>query len=343
MSIKQNFYSLPQFQQVGLLYYSDLRPILRTSISEKVQFFTKKKAEGSDLFNKKEYCAALEKYYQGLALFKWIENKNPNWSTRQINDLDLVYKSEEQTEEVKSCLITSYLNIAICSLKLEQWKEAESACDEVLKIDDKNVKALYRKAQAISSPSSAGPEEYKKSMKLLKSALTIDPKNIVVIQKLNEIKELSEEKVISTKVKYSPKDAAPNPFFTPINELDSMISKWEYVANHVYTSNESSEIVKFQKDLNKIKKYKNQLKENLTGMTENEVIRLKTNKFGIDIADYIASIQIKESRNKGLEFIRLYPLLHVKSWQGWHYLWVGVLVLITFLMYKLESKHLYRF
>ena len=67
---KLSFYSLPQFQQVGLLYSSDLKNILRGSISEKIQYFIKKKTEGTDLFKKKDYASALEKYYQSLTLFR---------------------------------------------------------------------------------------------------------------------------------------------------------------------------------------------------------------------------------------------------------------------------------
>lgn len=341
MAARINFYALPQFQQAGLLYSSELKPILKQSVSEKIQYFIRKKTEGTELFNKKDYPAALEKYHQSLALFRWIENKNPNWNNRQINDNDLIYKNEELSDDVKSCLITSYLNIAICSLKLEQWKEAELACDEVLKIDDKSVKALYRKAQAIASPSLAGAEEYQKSMKLLKQALQIDPKNLVVWQKFNEIKEISEERVISGECKKNFREAAPTPFTNPINELDDMIAKWEYMVNHMSTSTDSSEIHKFQKNLEKIKKYKAQLKSSLAGLTEKELTKLKMNKFGIDISDYIVSSEVKEAKNKGVELIRNYPLPIKESWGGWFYISLFIIIFLALLAYNLESKGIY--
>merc|ERR1712137_119785 len=43
---------------------------------------------------------------------------------------------------------TSRLNEALCSLKLEDWAGALRACDDVLKEQSGNEKALYRRASA---------------------------------------------------------------------------------------------------------------------------------------------------------------------------------------------------
>ena len=43
-------------------------------------------------------------------------------------------------------MLTSYLNIALCNLKLGNNLEATHACDEALKLDPKNEKAYYRRA-----------------------------------------------------------------------------------------------------------------------------------------------------------------------------------------------------
>ena len=341
MSGKSNFYTLPQFLQVGLLYSSELKNIIHSPLQEKIKFFTRKKHEGTELFNNDEFSSAIEKYYQALTLFRWIENNNPNWNNRQINDLDLVYKNEEINDEVKNCLITSYLNIAICSLKLEQWKEAELACNEVLKIDEKNVKALYRKAQAIASPALAGDTEYSKSLKLLKNALAVDPKNIVVWQKFNEIKQISEEKSALNELKKNSKDAVLTPFTNPINELDDMVAKWEYMVNHMSPAADSSDFMKFKKNLEKIKKYKSQLKTSLSNLSENEISKLKTNKFGIDISDFIFSSEIKEAKKQGVTFLRSYPLFQEESWSFWYYIFLGFIMFLSLFIYNIESKRFY--
>lgn len=327
---KQVFYNLPQFHQVSLLYAAELKSVLRSPISEKVQLFVRKKTEGTELFNKQDYAAALEKYYQALTLFRWIENRNSSWNNRQINDSDLVYKYEELTEEVKTCLVTTYLNIAICNLKLEQWKEAELASDEVLRIDEKNIKALYRKAQAISSPALAGADEYKKSVKLLKTALQIDPKNLVVWQKLNEVKQISEAR---DKFKKDLKEPAPTPFSPLTSGLDDMVAKWEVMVKSMKNTSDAGELVEFQKNLDKIKKYKSKI---TGGLNKSEENKLKTGKFGIDISDFITTQELKKSSHSTIE--RTHPLLPEELWGGWYYIFLFISIFCGLFAYSLESK-----
>ena len=340
MSVKQNFYTLPQFHQVSLLYSTELKDILKSPLPDKVQYFLRKKTEGTDLFNKKDYSSALEKYYQALTLFRWIENRNPNWSNRQISDADLIYRSEDLNEEVRGCLTIIYLNIAICSLKLEQWKESELACDEVLKIDEKNVKALYRKAQAIASPPSACGEDYKRAIKLLKLALQIDPKNLVVWQKLNEIKQISQEKVSGIESKKSVKDPASKLLNYPIGDIDDMVAKWEFMVNHMKSNSDNTELKKFQKNLEKIKKYKAQLRTSL-GISEGEINKLKNSEFGIDVNDFIMACEQKEAKEKGSNVIRNYPLLKEENWEGWYYVLLFVLIFCGLFVYNLEARGIY--
>lgn len=339
MSAKPNFYSLPQFHQAGLQYYSEFRNIINSPIPEKILFFKQKKSEGYDLFKNSDFHAALEKYHQSLVVFKWIENKNTSWNTRQINDSDLIYKSQPMTDEIKPHLITAYLNIAICSLKLEQWKEAELACDEVLKIDERSVKALYRKAQAISSPVTAGPKDYKKSIKYLKQALMIDPKNLDIKQRLLEIKQISLESPNNNEVKKIPKGFAPNPFSNSIKELDELIAKWEYMVEHM--SGNEAELGKFQKNLEKIKKYKAQLKSSLAGLTDRELTKFKTNKFGIDISDFITFAEIKEAKNKGVDLLRTHPLDCKETWEGWYYILLFSAIFMALFSYSLETRGIF--
>lgn len=68
--------------------------------------------------------------------------------------------------------ITCNLNIAACKLKLKDYKEAERLCTEVLEIDSKNVKALYRRAQAYIHLVELDLAEVD-----IKKAIEIDPDN----------------------------------------------------------------------------------------------------------------------------------------------------------------------
>ncbi|NXB03568.1 TOM34 protein, partial [Cnemophilus loriae] len=74
------------------------------------------KEEGNELVKKGNHKKAVEKYSESL----------------QLN---------------QEC--ATYTNRALCYLALKQYKEAAQDCTEALKLDPKNVKALYRRAQAL--------------------------------------------------------------------------------------------------------------------------------------------------------------------------------------------------
>merc|ERR1712217_495055 len=57
------------------------------------------------------------------------------------------WKEENKTKALelkKSC----ELNKSACYVKLQDWNEAKVTCNSILKDDKKNIKALYRRAQA---------------------------------------------------------------------------------------------------------------------------------------------------------------------------------------------------
>uniref|UniRef100_H0XHP7 Translocase of outer mitochondrial membrane 34 n=1 Tax=Otolemur garnettii TaxID=30611 RepID=H0XHP7_OTOGA len=66
----------------------------------------------------------------------------------------------------KECAI--YTNRALCYLKLCQFEEAKQDCDQALRIDDGNMKALYRRALAYK-----GLKNYQKSLKSLSSVCKV--------------------------------------------------------------------------------------------------------------------------------------------------------------------------
>ncbi|VTJ59247.1 Hypothetical predicted protein [Marmota monax] len=85
------------------------------------------KEEGNELVKKGNHKKAIEKYNESL-LFSNLES-------------------------------TTYSNRALCHLVLNQDKEAVKDCTEALKLDGKNVKALYRRAQAYKSLKVTGPAQ----------------------------------------------------------------------------------------------------------------------------------------------------------------------------------------
>ncbi|WP_348243394.1 hypothetical protein, partial [Salmonella enterica] len=55
---------------------------------------------------------------------------------------------DEETKQAKALKVACNLNDAACKLKLKDYKQAEKLCTKVLDLDGRNVKALYRRAQA---------------------------------------------------------------------------------------------------------------------------------------------------------------------------------------------------
>ncbi len=80
------------------------------------------------------------------------------------------------------------LNMALCSLKLGNYKECIDNCNLALQLEPNNVKAFYRKACAY-----IGLAEYEQATALLKKAEELDPQNKEIKVKLFEIKKLEKE------------------------------------------------------------------------------------------------------------------------------------------------------
>lgn len=108
------------------------------------------KEEGNALVKKGEHKKAIEKYTQSL-------KHNP-------------------------AEITTYTNRALCYLSVKQYREAVRDCDEALVNDGRNIKALYRRAQA---------HKELKNMKAcvddLNTLLKVEPNNSAAMKLLEEV------------------------------------------------------------------------------------------------------------------------------------------------------------
>ena len=109
------------------------------------------KDAGSEIFKSGRTRFALTRYTSATRMYE--HEKNP-------------------TDDSKAILKLCNLNIAMCELKLGEYKKAESACGKVLKDDSCNVKALFRRAQALAKLS-----EFEKAMTDIKRAMEIEPSN----------------------------------------------------------------------------------------------------------------------------------------------------------------------
>ncbi|XP_017646574.1 peptidyl-prolyl cis-trans isomerase FKBP62-like [Gossypium arboreum] len=144
---------------------------------EKIEAAGKKKEEGNALFKAGKYERASKRYEKA---FRFIEYDSSF--------------SDEEKQQAKLLKVTCNLNNAACKLKLKDYKKAKKLCTEVLELDDRNVKALYRRAQAYMEL-----VDFDLAEADIKKALEIDPDN-------RDVK--LEYRVLQEKIRqYNKKDA----------------------------------------------------------------------------------------------------------------------------------------
>lgn len=145
--------------------------------AEKIEAAARKKEEGNALFKLGKYHRASKRYEKAAKLIEY----------------DTSF-SDEEKKQSKALKVTCNLNNAACKLKLKNYKEAEKLCTKVLEVENRNVKALYRRAQAYIQLTDLDLAELD-----IKKALEIDPDNRDVKLEYRSLKEKIKE--------YNKKDA----------------------------------------------------------------------------------------------------------------------------------------
>lgn len=149
---------------------------------EKLEFAEKAKDMGTDYFKRKEFDLALKKYKVITEYLEPDAEDFDDMSDSDDEDKDREgEKSMEKPEEEKNpenekkaqqLLLAGFSNQALCHLKLQDGNNAFKACESVLKLDPKNIKALFRRGQAAEIS-----QEWEDAIGYYKTALDVDPKN----------------------------------------------------------------------------------------------------------------------------------------------------------------------
>ncbi|XP_004290160.1 PREDICTED: peptidyl-prolyl cis-trans isomerase FKBP62 [Fragaria vesca subsp. vesca] len=138
---------------------------------EKIEAAGKKKEEGNAFFKAGKYAKASKRYEKAV---KYIE-------------YDTAF-AEEEKKQAKALKVACNLNDAASKLKLKEYKQAEKLCTKVLELEGRNVKALYRRAQAYIQLADLDLAELD-----IKKALEIDPNNRDVKLEYKTLKEKMKE------------------------------------------------------------------------------------------------------------------------------------------------------
>lgn len=165
------------YYEVELISFVKEKESWEMNTPEKIEAAGKKKEEGNALFKAGKYERASKRYEKAV---KYIEYDSSF--------------SEEEKQQTKVLKVTCNLNNAACKLKLKDYRQAEKLCSKVLELESRNVKALYRRAQAYIQLVDLDLAEQD-----IKKALEIDPDNREVKMEYKMLKEKVRE--------YNKKDA----------------------------------------------------------------------------------------------------------------------------------------
>lgn len=153
------------------------KPVYRMTLEERIAKCQEKKNAGGNHFKDGKYDLAIRQYREIMKLAEVSEFRDDG----KVVELDscqntqLPPESEQekaQRQELKQMLLVSYLNLALCYLKVNKLKECIANCDQALELDPKNVKAHFRKGLAYLPTN-----DYEKALKQFETVLEIDPNN----------------------------------------------------------------------------------------------------------------------------------------------------------------------
>ncbi|XP_014772494.1 peptidyl-prolyl cis-trans isomerase FKBP8 isoform X1 [Octopus bimaculoides] len=152
-------------------------------LDERLLHASVKKERGNYLFARNDFHGAINSYIKAISIIDQEDNS------------DITGKSNQIPGEKIKC----FNNLAAAQIKIERYSEAIKSCEEVLKHDINNVKALFRMGRAY-----AAQGETKEAIAQMKKALKLEPetkdlnmtkrKKRIIHQELSKLtKKLSKE------------------------------------------------------------------------------------------------------------------------------------------------------
>lgn len=103
--------------------------------------------------------------------------------TKGVNPNDT--ESRATLNPLQQFHLVTCLNSAAVELKLQNFANAKYACNEVLKFDSQNAKALYRRGQA-----ELELKNYDEALQDLKIAHSLLPKNEAILREYDRVKKI---------------------------------------------------------------------------------------------------------------------------------------------------------
>lgn len=139
------------------------------------------KEKGTNYFKMNKYNLAIKMYKKVTSFLKYEDG----------------FKGDLKTER-NNLILSAHLNLALSYLKIEQNVEAKDACNEALKLNPQNEKALFRRGQAYLAL--ASPEI---AIKDFQEVLKVEPKNTAAIKQIGVCNNLIKRQLAKEKKLYA--------------------------------------------------------------------------------------------------------------------------------------------
>lgn len=147
------------------------------------------KGIGNEQFKAQKYELAKNKYTKTLRYLNQSDSDGETTSSdEEVEKAEKVKKENIQEEKIQSLTISCLLNRAFCQIKLGDHAGAVADCNKVLDVDDKNVKALYRKGQAYMNM-----KDFDQAMVGFQAAAKLEPNDKSIKNEMARLKKLMEE------------------------------------------------------------------------------------------------------------------------------------------------------
>ncbi|GIY72730.1 peptidyl-prolyl cis-trans isomerase FKBP8, partial [Caerostris extrusa] len=151
------------------------------SIAEKLKLGNDKRLRGNYFYERGEFLEAIQCYEKAI---EYLDETCSNVST-------------EQSQEIVDTRIKIYNNMAMSHLKLNAFNAALKSVELVLKVQPKNVKALFRKAKILGAQGST-----EDAIVCLKLAANLEPNTKIIQVELNKFQYRKKKEDQSQKAMY---------------------------------------------------------------------------------------------------------------------------------------------
>lgn len=115
--LRTQFDSWPQYFQHSMFMQESVTLVRDLPFPARIEAAELMKAKGNEHYSNNDLEEAVAEYEKALAVFKYIENKDPGWKKKGIEDTDLrlfdhTCDNEEDQKSLDALMLSCYLNIA---------------------------------------------------------------------------------------------------------------------------------------------------------------------------------------------------------------------------------------